>query len=313
MSAEPPRIAALDGLRGVAILLILLGHYFVASTQFENLALKRVLDLYWVGVDLFFILSGFLIGGILLDRVRRRQDFKVFYIRRACRILPVYFFWLLLYILARKLDADHVDVLQRVFADPVPLLSYATFTQNITMGLADSLGPTWLAVTWSLAVEEQFYLLMPLLLLLFGRGWRLAALLTLLLVAVVWTRWNHLSLMTIINLWGRGDGLLFGVLLAFAVRQPGALRLAGRRQAWLLTTCAALLAYTGYTVWHNRWPLLILVLIAFTVLLLAVLAAPQGRAARWLARPWLCWFGRLSYAIYIFPHGCVGTQPRGAA
>lgn len=94
------RIPALDGLRGLAILLVLLWHCLFA--EFTPIALIRKLlfvgKLSWSGVDLFFVLSGFLIGGILLDARSSPRYFQTFYLRRAFRILPLYFLVLSLYV-----------------------------------------------------------------------------------------------------------------------------------------------------------------------------------------------------------------------
>jgi peptidoglycan/LPS O-acetylase OafA/YrhL len=89
---RPVRIAALDGLRGIAIILVLLWHT-LTDTQPGPEPVSRLfslLRLSWSGVDLFFVLSGFLIGGILLDAESSPRYFKTFYVRRAYRILPVY-------------------------------------------------------------------------------------------------------------------------------------------------------------------------------------------------------------------------------
>jgi peptidoglycan/LPS O-acetylase OafA/YrhL len=93
--ASTKRISQLDGVRGVAILLVLVYHYFTCQiiaepgTLFSYL--KRATSLTWSGVDLFFVLSGFLIAGILLDHRNTANYFRVFYLRRACRILPLHF------------------------------------------------------------------------------------------------------------------------------------------------------------------------------------------------------------------------------
>src|SRR5262245_13203211 len=89
------RISELDGLRGLAILLVLLWHYAVGpvivhQSTLANFLIVRSLNLAWSGVDLFFVLSGFLIGGILLDHRDTTHYFRTFYIRRICRIVPLY-------------------------------------------------------------------------------------------------------------------------------------------------------------------------------------------------------------------------------
>lgn len=80
------RISQLDGVRGCAILLILIWHYF--GNPYKT---NQIIGLFWSGVDLFFVLSGFLLTSILLENYESGNYFKVFYIRRLCRICPVYF------------------------------------------------------------------------------------------------------------------------------------------------------------------------------------------------------------------------------
>lgn len=163
------RIPALDGLRGLAIVLVLMEHSFTAIyfVHYPSLNwLIRMSRLSWSGVDLFFVLSGFLIGGILLDARNSPNYFQTFYIRRAYRILPVYFLVLLVGWLA--LQAGQIGWVRgewaQLFRAKIPWWQYLTFTQNIGMGLGGR-SVSWgvLSPTWSLAVEEQFYLTLPLL------------------------------------------------------------------------------------------------------------------------------------------------------
>jgi peptidoglycan/LPS O-acetylase OafA/YrhL len=113
------RLPELDGLRGCAILLVVIWHYV---SQPANPAPGTVLALLvqpfkiaWSGVDLFFVLSGFLIGGILLDHRSSPRYFKTFYIRRICRIFPLYYFWIALYLLIPRFWATFNLALTRKF------------------------------------------------------------------------------------------------------------------------------------------------------------------------------------------------------
>ena len=168
-SADPlssARVPALDGIRGLAICLVLACHgFFSILWNLPNhphaarlVALGR---LTWSGVDLFFVLSGFLIGGILLDAAGAERYFGPFYIRRAHRILPLYGVVLVLVFsgtyLCRLFGATGLWSEQHI-----PLLYYPTFLQNFWMARHGWGGSNTLGVTWSLAVEEQFYLTLPL-------------------------------------------------------------------------------------------------------------------------------------------------------
>ncbi|HEY4903179.1 MAG TPA: acyltransferase [Candidatus Sulfotelmatobacter sp.] len=119
----------------------------------------------WSGVDLFFVLSGFLIGGILLDNRESPNFFKTFYLRRAYRILPLYFVVVAFCFIT--FEAGHHGLTPRSLANwldgPIPWWSYVTFTQNLWMAKVGGFSRAGLNVTWSLAIEEQFYLTLPLL------------------------------------------------------------------------------------------------------------------------------------------------------
>ena len=153
------RIPVLDGIRGIAILQVLIWHYSGALHPKLGSAASyglRLLYLTWSGVDLFFVLSGFLIGGILLDHRGSANYFEVFYVRRFWRIIPIYIVMLLIgHVLSGlgHLDPDRTGNL-------IALSWYATFTQNVWMSIHSSWS-LWLAQTWSLAIEEQFYVLLP--------------------------------------------------------------------------------------------------------------------------------------------------------
>ncbi len=102
LSTSSNRVPELDGLRGLAILLVLICHYVGNATHaplgFVLDHVFTVMSVGWSGVDLFFVLSGFLIGGILLESRDSPRFFQTFYIRRIHRILPIYYLWILLYI-----------------------------------------------------------------------------------------------------------------------------------------------------------------------------------------------------------------------
>ena len=159
------RIPELDGLRGLAIGSVLIWHYFMVPTvTAPGTPLSYALvfgRLTWSGVDLFFVLSGFLIGGILLDARKASNYFQVFYTRRFFRIVPIYAAVLLIVptflLLAQR--THHGTWLTP--AHP-PWYFFWTFTQNFWMVRAMDFGGNALGVTWSLAIEEQFYLLWPL-------------------------------------------------------------------------------------------------------------------------------------------------------
>jgi peptidoglycan/LPS O-acetylase OafA/YrhL len=150
------RIPELDGIRGLAIALVLVLHYFVSGivepapgTFFSYV--RAASQLAWSGVDLFFVLSGFLIGGILLDSRDSPDYFRRFYKRRFFRIVPIYAVMLALYWL--------FVTLVRPEEKQFPWWPYVLYLQNFWMAVNNKLGQ--FAATWSLAIEEQFYLTLP--------------------------------------------------------------------------------------------------------------------------------------------------------
>jgi peptidoglycan/LPS O-acetylase OafA/YrhL len=152
------RRADLDGLRGVAIILTILLHYVSRSGYFPSLGSTPVallLGSFWSGVDIFFVLSGFLIGGIILDIGKADNFFRVFYLRRALRILPVAF-------LAIAFSYLIIPLFNLTFLwySQVPPYAYVFFVNNFwtASGLH---GYQPLDPLWSLAIEEQFYLIAP--------------------------------------------------------------------------------------------------------------------------------------------------------
>ena len=135
------RIRELDGIRGLAIALVLVFHvhrFLPDSGVFPTV--KALLVQTWCGVDLFFVLSGFLIGGILIDHRRSANSFKVFYTRRGFRILPLYFAWLLLFVVLIQIVPTTREPWANLFDDAMPLWTYSTFTHNFAMAAANETG-----------------------------------------------------------------------------------------------------------------------------------------------------------------------------
>src|SRR5665213_654935 len=95
------RVPELDGLRGMAILMVVIFHYLeeqgLVTGKGATAILQRIVQMGWSGVDLFFVLSGFLIGGILMDARESPSYFRTFYARRFFRIIPIYYLWIFAY------------------------------------------------------------------------------------------------------------------------------------------------------------------------------------------------------------------------
>lgn len=288
------RIREFDSLRGLAALAIIAFHLNPPAV-FPG----------WTGVDLFFVLSGYLITGIILRHGGTRGFLAAFYMRRGLRIWPIYYLTLaVLVIVVRRMP------------HPLPLDSlpyYLTYTQNIPLyvrGTAPTLRP--FDHTWTLALEEQFYILWPAMVLLAGRTrvvWVCLA-----TIALAWMAreggylaWSPFSDRTLL---GRCDGFALGGLLA-AILQHGASR---KIVAGLALTLVGSLAYfvwggisSGGLIHFLGMPtparpsntILVVGLLYFAIV---------GLVACGAGRPWLAplrlaplaYLGKISYGLYLY-------------
>src|SRR5579884_1024639 len=216
------RLPGLDALRGVAILVVMLHH----SVQIVPLPrLQNVAAAGWLGVDLFFVLSGFLITGILLDARDDRRYFRNFYMRRVLRIFPLYYGVLAANLLL-VLTLPHLHRFLHLHA------WLWTYTTNIKIAIANeypfAIGRMRLDHFWTLAVEEHFYLLWPLLVWALNRR-ALAVVCCLILVASPLLRWaistpGHMVAPYVLTPC-RMDSLAAGALGAILARRVGMARL----------------------------------------------------------------------------------------
>jgi peptidoglycan/LPS O-acetylase OafA/YrhL len=299
------RIPQLDGVRGVAILMVMVWHYFwgqiVAQPGSPLAYSRRAVILTWSGVDLFFVLSGFLIAGILIDHRNTSNYFKVFYVRRLCRIFPLYFLVVVSFAILWNFNFAHSTSFRWLFDDPFPLWSYASFTQNIFMGERGDFGPSWLNVTWSLAVEEQFYLLVPLLIYFLPKRPLVWVLLGAIVAAPV-LRHLYPGLRSFVNTPWRSDSLLSGALLAVFVRWHPFVQVVRQRRTLVFSVFFCLLGLASVMVIRPKifGPFDHSILAAlYTVFILIAFTGfePVCAVLRW---PVLIWFGQLSYGIYLF-------------
>lgn len=157
----------LDGLRGLAILLVMIDHFIMFTpTAFWQRPISWIANTGWIGVDLFFVLSGFLITGILIKSLDQPNYFKNFYIRRALRIFPLNYFYIgfftLALIIAKIFFLNHPNEKIDTALTELPWVwLYAT---NVLVAIKGHFITASINQFWSLAIEEQFYLIWPALL-----------------------------------------------------------------------------------------------------------------------------------------------------
>ena len=158
------RLVAIDGIRGIAILMVVSFHYLnvqlVNSTSTIGKIFSKATYFGWVGVDLFFVLSGFLIGTILLKNKTSKNYFSTFYIRRIVRIIPNYYLLLIIYIVINFFEVFKNDY-NLTGNNVIPIWSYFLMVHNFFMAHINNLGNESIVITWSIGIEEQFYLLIP--------------------------------------------------------------------------------------------------------------------------------------------------------
>jgi peptidoglycan/LPS O-acetylase OafA/YrhL len=313
-STRKSRIPVLDGLRGIAIILVLIWHYFCCQVNPRNALLYagyKIFEWSWSGVDLFFVLSGFLIGGIILDQRNSANLLPVFYWRRALRILPLYFVCVGLFFLIKNCGSYPINPFKVpwLFDNSTAAWPYPFFMQNFVMALNNSFGARWLSVTWSVAVEEQFYLLLPFVILrcpinhlsklLIG----LAAITPVLRILISVIRRNTFPCYVLLI--SRADPLLMGVLLAFIVRQPHGLTAKSQAKLWvafvLLAGVTGLLSfYSGNLISLNMVAVgYYIIALLFTCLLALTLISKGTLLEKVLSNKVLMVTGRISYCIYL--------------
>ena len=297
------RVTELDGLRGIAILLVLGFHFLTCRVPDDApWMLGRVADLFgqgWNGVDLFFVLSGYLIVGILLRVKDSGRYFRTFYVRRACRILPLYYLMIGLYLLGKAVGWAFECSPQDL---AIPFWSYPLFLQNLFMHDA-GFGREPFGLTWSLAIEEQFYLVIPLLVRLCTRR-RLAAVFLLgILAAPIW-RWQLGNLGAYVYPMARADAILLGGLLAVVLGDAHWRTRLERRIRPLQGATLVMLAGSFVFLWRGHgiggmanhfWFSLM-----FGLLLLVTVLRPRSWWSRRLRNPVLVWWGLRSYFVYLF-------------
>ena len=320
-------IPVLDGLRGLAVLLVVFNHIGqVLQAPWEHtvdLLLNKFSGSTWFGVDLFFVLSGFLITGILLDSRGGAHYFRNFYVRRALRIFPLYYgFLALIFVLLPALGTHYVP---ESTARYQPWF-WTYMTNLLWVKLAHI--PAETGYLWSLAVEEQFYLFWPVFVLLTSRR-QLIVTCVGIIVSLVFVRialasagmtWPQLYTLTLTRM----DALAAGGLIAALAREPNvgidrlrrpaAATLAGAAVASLglmffKPIIGLALGRSAFAVnWTNvPWDLQIQTLrftayLAFfgALLILTVASRPSSWLARIFGGSTLRFFGRYSYAIYMF-------------
>jgi peptidoglycan/LPS O-acetylase OafA/YrhL len=314
------RIPELDGLRGLAIFLVILCHYVGEpphgiSHSWQS-RIGSILDQGATGVDLFFVLSGFLIGGILMSTRESPQYYNTFYLRRFHRIIPLYYSWLVFYGALWVISSKWGGPGSVSFRPATPYWVFFLFLQNYFLR-PNQIQAFWLVSLWSLAVEEQFYLVAPpLVRKLTNRR------LTMVMIAVVAFALLLRSVLCLVYgargavfayFWTpcRADDIALGVLLAIGWATPQAKLWAEKHLIFLysmLGTCAAVLiineywmarpfSYVSATYCRTFFGLF------FAFLVAVLLIDPGSVLGKFFRLRPLRELGKISYCVYIIHQG----------
>jgi peptidoglycan/LPS O-acetylase OafA/YrhL len=310
------RIGAVDGARGAAILLVMLhhfsmyGHGLKPSGLFIDRLYYRLTDVGTVGVDLFLVVSGFLITGILYDTKHGKGYFQNFYARRVLRIFPLYYFALLLFLIVLpRLLPDHSS-LQMLRRDAT---WYWTYLVNVKIARDGWPAFGALGHFWSLALQEQFYLVWPLIILALNR--RQLQVVCILCIAGalalrVFLSAHGNSAAAFVLTTARLDDIAIGAYIAIAARGPGGLQSLTRLAKLsapllgvaLAITFVARKGFAGEDVVVLTMGRTLVALFFGAVLVLALTSARHSTIVRASESKILRFFGKYSYGMYIFHH-----------
>ncbi len=284
----PSYIPELQGLRGLAVLAVIFYH---SAPRLQGTWIYSASLWGWAGVNLFFVLSGFLITGILLGSREKPHYFRNFYMRRVLRIWPVYVLVLVVvYLNAPWFVGSGVWTAIKT----APWWAYIFFLQNLFhIALPPALGPTW-----SLAIEEQFYFVWAPLVRMFRRPWMMAAAaLGAMVISPIFGAF-HFAWITATSTLIHLDGIAMGSLLALGIH-----RIDFRRRTWLWIGIGGMAGGLASAATFAAGTALLntALAVAFGGAVLAAIASTGSRNPlnAVLSRGPLAFYGRISYGLYM--------------
>ncbi|MEO5943126.1 MAG: acyltransferase [Ferruginibacter sp.] len=306
------RIKQIDGFRAIAILLVIAFHYIdnqvVELNSKISVIIYKLASFGWIGVDLFFVLSGFLIGSILLINKTSPNLFKTFFIRRFLRIVPNYYLLIILFVIILALPYFKEDNFIGG-SNVIPLWSYVVLVHNLYMATMHTMGNEVMSVTWSIGIEEQFYILFPFII-VFVKDKLLPYLLVfIILLAIVFRSFCNHWIPAYVLLPCRMDAISFGILVAWLNINYN-ISLIVKKYYLAILTCIAIvigacfflyLKYQGMGITRNS-----LFAFVFSCLIIIALGKPNSYYSKILSNRLFAWIGKISYSLYLFHYLIIG-------
>ncbi|MBK8782278.1 MAG: acyltransferase [Anaerolineales bacterium] len=311
------RAKELDSLRGIAVILVIAFHVFKRAAYFTKHEvlhfISSLANIGWLGVDVFFVLSGFLITTILLKTKSGNNYFKFFYARRILRIFPLYYVFI----------AVMLALLPTLLPDYTPNIPVITpylllYIQNWIVRLGVVGLPAHLGATWSLAIEEQFYLIWPLVVYYFrrealikiGLGAILFSFLYRLQAVLFWDASRQFAIFFYFDTFTRFSELIFGALLAVFFMDP-----AWRERIRLFSLpifIVSFLTFAGLCIYlfpnwipyysnapFTVWAYILIPLFSASLIGVLVTGSENNLIRRVFRNKILLFFGKYSYAMYL--------------
>lgn len=301
LQTQNSRNVSLDGLRGIAILMVILFHYFTGFYVF---------DFGWSGVDLFFILSGYLLSGRIIPFLDDKKIIWKFYLNRILRIIPLYFSFLIVFYLGYYfLASNETQNFSEQLNNPV---AFFGFVCNWLFILFFNPSQHQLSHLWSLAVEEQFYLLFPIYVLIIKHQKKLLQCTILAIALIAVSRCLHMMIYSEMNVlkiyWNsfyRMDSFLFGVLI-YLLNNIGFFNKFYKSIPYILIITTIAILVGGF--YENTFRVnYFFVTIGFTLnaivygcVLIFTLNENNNFLKRIMSNKLLVFFGKISFGLYIF-------------
>lgn len=302
MIETKPYFKNLDWLRAYAAIGVVIYHFGLSLHGY------KILQYWWIWVYLFFVISGFLITNILINIKNNPAYFRIFYFRRAIRILPLYFLCLIFVLLYGYFSWLHVN----------GVYTYILFIQNwiiwVNNGIIEF--PAMFGHSWTLAIEQQFYLFWPLLVRYLSSR-NLLIISIILIVISVLSRFylfnNFWWFMSSYSTLSHMDTLLWGWVLAMMYNKEGIFKKALRYNFLIVCFSALLYFFIVYTlniksflsrsITSNdyEWPFMMLIVSPLCIFSIHFLLVNKIRVIQIIfSNPLICYLWKISYGIYLY-------------